>query len=252
MAKELTKKLSLSIQDKCRIFGLDYTKTVVDILDYIIGILDPTGKPIEGWSHTEEENIAIRELMMEYVKEMGELLTSEDWFDAWGDLFMSMASGTTSLKGQFFTPDSLSGLCASLLGESLPEATQRTRFGRRLICNDPTCGSSRMLLAANSHIHKCTGRLPYLVGEDIDMICCKMSAVNLAIHCCYGEIVCHDSLCFPDQVRVGYIINEGLWPDQSGLPTIRRSTNPEDFVACSIWKGMAQRNKKQEELLLFG
>lgn len=249
MAKDLTKKLSLSIQDKCRVFGLDYTKTVVDILDYIIGILDPTGKPIEGWSHTEEENRAIRALMMEYFNEMEEILAVEDWFDAWGDLFMSMASGTTSLKGQFFTPSSLSVLSAKLLGEKLPDATQETRFGRRLIVNDPTCGSSRMLLAANSHIYMHTGRLPYLVGEDIDMICCKMSAVNLATHCCYGEIICHDSLGSPDQVRLGYIINEGMWPDPSGLPTIRRSTNPDDFVACSIWKA---RTQQQKELLLFG
>lgn len=103
-------------------------------------------------------------------------------------------------------------------------------FGIRPKIGDPTCGSARMLLAIHAEHVNSKKKLPYLIGEDIDFICCKMSAVNLAVHGCYGEIICHDSLHAPKSLNVGYIINEGLYPSRFGLPTIRTTTDKSQFV----------------------
>lgn len=60
--------------------------------------------------------------------------------------------------------------------------------GRRSV-NDPCCGSGRMLLAAaeiqpNWHF----------VGQDVDLRCVRMTAVNLALRNHYGHIVLGNAL----------------------------------------------------------
>ena len=84
----------------------------------------------------------------------------------------------------------------------------------------------------------------YAIGEDIDAICVKQTAVNLAIHGYYGEVVCHDTLKEPDTVRFGYIINEGLFLfGRRGLPNVRYSCNTDDFISPKLWQRMKQSNK---------
>ena len=84
-----------------------------------------------------------------------------------------------------------------------------------------------------------------ITGEDIDSLCVRMSAVNIAVHGGFGEVVCHDSLCEPGDIKFGYIINEGLYPFPGGLPTIRRSENARDFFCCSMWNA---RKAQMEEM----
>ena len=65
---------------------------------------------------------------------------------------------------------------------------------------DCCSGSGRMLLAAkiiNPGI-KC-------FAADVDPVCAKMSAINLAFHGCQGEVSCMDSLRM--DWRFGYQIN---------------------------------------------
>jgi hypothetical protein len=70
-----------------------------------------------------------------------------------------------------------------------------------------------------------------------------MSAVNLAMHGCFGEIVCHNTLSEPDVVRAGYIINETMYPIPTPVPSIRRCTDPHAFVCTST---MLDARRKQE------
>jgi len=250
---ELAKEILEGIQAMCRKHSLDHVSTISDLLDYIISFLDPGGAPNLNWKHKEEINRSFYELMVKYFNGMSEELEHREWYDAWGDIFMEAVKGVASFRGQFFTPPSVCDLTAALSKDASGE--QPTRFGKRRIINDPTCGSSRMLLAGRSMELKETGREPYLVGEDIDSLCVRMSAVNIAVHGGLGEVVCHDSLGDPGGIRFGYVINEGLWPIPGGLPTIRRSERPEDFFSCSMWnnrKSMAQDTpKEEEELNLF-
>jgi type I restriction enzyme M protein len=91
-------------------------------------------------------------------------------------------------------------------------------------------------------------RKPYLIGEDLDAMCCKMSAVNLMSHGCYGEVVCHNTLTEPGEVRMGFVVNEGMYPFV-GIPTIRRENKPELLVTTAVWrrkKEQAERIKEEE------
>jgi hypothetical protein len=90
-------------------------------------------------------------------------------------------------------------------------------------------------------------RQPYLSGEDIDSTCCKMSAVNMAVHGCFGEVVCHNTLCEPDIVRAGYIINETMYPIPTPVPSIRRCTDPRAFVCTSTMQNARQKQEAKEQ-----
>ena len=60
--------------------------------------------------------------------------------------------------------------------------------GRRTV-NDPCCGSGRMLLAAaelQPHWH--------FIGQDVDVRCVRMTAINLALRNIYGHVVCGNTL----------------------------------------------------------
>lgn len=241
---DLTKKLLEGVQKVSREHSLDHVSAISDLLDYIIAFLNPINAPNPHWTHGEAVNRAFYDLMLTYFSGMSEELEHRDWYDAWGDLFMEAVKGVASYRGQFFTPSSVSDLCASLSKDTSGE--ERTRFGTRRVINDPTCGSSRMLLAGRNQALKETGKEPYLVGEDIDTMCVRMSAVNIAIHGGFGEVVCHDSLCSPGEIRFGYIINEGMWPCPGGLPTIRRSENANDFLCCSKWNARAKQMEEQK------
>lgn len=224
-------------------WSVDITTAFNGLLDYIIGFFDPTGKPIEGWKFQKEQNADFHAMMYEYFLIMDKELQTKQWFDAWGDLFMALYANGAG-KEQFFTPQSLVDCMTEVVMGGLGEPTRSMNgFGKRHAINDPACGSSRNLLAGHTKYMHIYNRQPYLSGEDIDSTCCKMSAVNLAVHGCFGEIVCHNTLCEPDTVRAGYIINETMYPMPAPMPSIRRCTNPNAFVCTSA---MLDARRKQE------
>ncbi|MPR36928.1 N-6 DNA methylase [Salmonirosea aquatica] len=117
------------------------------------------------------------------------------WFDALGTVYEYLAS--THKKGwlgQFFTPSELCDLCTRIASD--PE---NKPVGKRI--NDPAVGSGRMLLSYLAH-----NPGNYLYGEDIDPICAKMCALNLAFHGGQGQVSCMDSLAL-DDFRFGFQVN---------------------------------------------
>lgn len=230
-------------------YSVDITTAFNGLLDYIIGYFDPTGAPIEGWPFKQEQNKRMHEMMYQYIQIMDEQLAHKQWFDAWGDLFMALYANGAD-KNQFFTPPSLVNMMTEVAMNNLGEPTHDVLgFGRRHIINDPSCGSSRNLLAGHAKYLYLYEREPYLSGEDIDSLCCKMSAINMMMHGCFGEVVCHNTLAEPDKVRLGYIINETRYPIPSTLPSIRRSTNPAHFACTSAMFIIRRQNevKRQSE-----
>jgi hypothetical protein len=89
-------------------------------------------------------------------------------------------------------------------------------------------------------------RKPFVSGEDIDVQCCKMSAINMAMHGCFGEVVCHDTLCEPTAVRYGYIVNETMYPFPTNIPSIRRCNDPQKFVCTSSLEFQEKRKEQQK------
>lgn len=109
-------------------------------------------------------------------------LTERTREDIIGDLFQG--SITYGEKGQFLTP---MPICRMMAQMSLP--TEKTDISGRRSINDPAVGSGRMLLAAaevQPHWH--------FVGQDSDLRCCRMAALNLALRNHYGHVVWGNSL----------------------------------------------------------
>jgi len=201
----------------------DPIKVLDDSLTYIIARLSINEALNISWDYAPEQTKAYADFTGVYLAFLEEKLASSFWYDAWGDMFMENSGNFKSFRGQFFTPAAVSDLCARISWDDIPLLAS----GRPVI-NDCACGSARMLLAAQKQAHESKVQQPYLVGEDIDGICCKMAAVNLAVHGCFGEVIRHDSLKEPGEFRYGYIINESIAQGMS-VPCIRFSTDKKDF-----------------------
>ena len=195
----------------------DPLKIFQSSLTYILRFLSIDKKEDISWPYKKEQNQAFWDFMIVYFTLMENNLKTRLWYDAWGDLFMDLSGKFKSFRGQFFTPDGLSDVGAKIAVHDAPAE------GYRYI-NDPTCGSGRMLLSLDQQVYLKFGIRPYIVGEDIDGMCCMMAAINLAVHGCRGEIIKHDTLCAPKGLQVGYIIGETL-----PIPSIRTSYEKKDF-----------------------
>ena len=224
--------------------GEDPSSVLNDLLDYIIGYLDPTGAPIQGWNHNAEENQKLYGMMIRYFELMEKQLGKVDWFDAFGDLIMSMRTKGGGFE-QYFTP---TGICNLMVKTMSYADLEMAKISGRYVISDPTCGSSRNLLAAHAKLIGDNRPAPYVVAEDIDILCCKISAVNLAVHGCFGEVVCHNTLIEPESLRSGYLVNHLLYAGHTGVPTITRSTDPSDFLACDMWKKRKRKSNQQLSL----
>lgn len=102
--------------------------------------------------------------------------------DILGDIFQG--SITYGERGQFLTPEPIARMMAQTSLPSEPTDLE----GRRSVC-DPACGSGRTLLAVadiQPHWH--------FVGQDADLRCTRMCAINLALRNLYGHAVWGNSL----------------------------------------------------------
>ena len=143
-------------------------------------------------------------------------------FDLFGQLYeqMFLLKSKASSNGQFFTPDSLCRLMASITDAYVEEKESDRGLVR---VNDPACGSARTLLA---HFMRKTSDNPALAGRyyyeaaDIDLPTCKMAACNMMIHGMQGKVVCQDQLSLPTPTAIFYI-NEVRYPFPSGMYSIR-------------------------------
>lgn len=214
--------------------GKSVLQAFSDFLDYTIwyfGIGE--NKAIKGWPYKEEHNKMFFEALNSLIKDdYKPRIDARGWSDPLGDAFMALQSRMdASFRGQFFTPEDLCTMMAmtSLNGE-MPEGNL-TKFGRRPIGSDPAAGSARNILAmhARAMYDLKWPRKIYFVAEDVDPTCAKMSAINMAVHGCFGEVVCHDTLAEPKSMKFGYIINETMNPFPCPIPSIRRTCDPSDF-----------------------
>lgn len=209
----------------------DAIQTFNNFIDYCLWAF---GVPIKEWHYRKETNIEFYKAFLALIAEYKKGIERDGWCDPLGDTFMDLIKGIQAYRAQFFTPE---GICNLMTDLTLDPAKERKKrlcgvYGYRIIINDPTAGSSRNLLAAKAkYADKTEEEQPYFVAEDIDPLCVKMSALNLCVHGCYGEAVCHDTLTEPDKCRFGYIVNIGIRYGQ--LPSIQYSDNPMMFETFS-------------------
>lgn len=210
--------------------GLDVSQVFNDFLTYIIHYFTPNAKPLESWKYKKEQTTVFWEMLREWIKVMEKQLICNEWYDAFGDLYMTCVASKMKQQGtgQFFTPD---GLC-----DMMADINTGKKLTGKLV-GDPACGSGRTLLAW--HV-KNIGN--YLCAEDIDRTCCMMTVCNFIIHGCVGEVIWHNSLD-PGSFYSGWKVNERLNKSPfSPIPLITvREIIKEESVVLRIWE-----NKKLE------
>lgn len=136
------------------------------------------------------------ELVLIYERET----TENGIFDPLGIYYECLASNyKKSNFGQFFTPVSICKMLAQMVIDD--------DFGKTI--NEPCCGSGRMILAANQ-----VAKGNYYICQDLDPICCKMTAINLCFHKINAEIYCMDTLRM-DKPRFVMATNYELWKNKT-------------------------------------
>ena len=166
---------------------------------------------------------------------------SYDWYDSLGQIYETIASRSKASRlGQFFTPKPVCDFMAAIVNP-IPGDEIFDKKGFKI--NDCACGSGRTLLAFNK-INP--GHTFY--AEDLDQICAKMTAINLAVHGCKGQ-VCNMNSLMPDDWYFGYQVNPMLY-QVGGIPHIIKITKEQSFTWNS-WmydksKFMEEREKKIE------
>ena len=147
-------------------------EAVIDLTLFNLILTDEAGlrkNPLQDY--TEDE----RQKLVKCLEALGEIMENggQGMYDALGDLFMEYLS--FGKNGQFFTPQPIcDAMCLMTLGN--PE-------DGKTVC-DPTCGSGRMLLGAAK-----INRKMIFFGSDVDLLCVKMTVLNLALNNLVGEIV---------------------------------------------------------------
>lgn len=214
--------------------GLGPMRILEELSKYIIFYFTPSEVDKKEWPYKDKENRVFYTLMAAMFEEYKKGIYTRGWCDPWGQCYEAfISSSKSSITGQFFTPPDVCELMTQILidGSLDSEKTDCGAFGNRVICSDPTCGSGRNLLSTAARFAgKSKDTLPYFIGEDIDPMCCRMTAINLMAHGVPGEVICHDALAKPDELNFGYVVNEGMFPLYGGLPTIRMFTDKDRFV----------------------
>lgn len=170
-----------------------FSQTFADFLEIILCALS-LGQQEERYFEVLKryDEIEIKEqipsvfaaLQIEYLKNVDEC---GGWCDPLGEMFEEWGSRTGhKWLGQFFTPKSLSDLCAKITIKS-DEINDRKTF------NDPACGSGRMLIAA-ARMSPSMNLHGFYIGQDIDRTCAMMSAVNFFYHGMSGVVIHGDTL----------------------------------------------------------
>ncbi len=152
--------------------------------------------------------------------------TPGSWYDPFGEYYMYLASAyKQSWFGQFFTPECIVNLMVKMNYSDVGA-------GKRV--NDCCSGSGRLLIAFHAHY---PGN--YMYAEELDPVCAKMTAINMALHGCEGEVVCHDSL--KQDWKFGYKINHLI--RLTGLPSITPLHKDESYV-MNMWNARLEEKPK--------
>lgn len=173
-------------------------------------------------SEDEEYN----HILMRWMQDVNKSINNGETCDFFGHTYEStfQGRGKASSTGQFFTPESISTLMSKTVNYNID-------YNNKIITvSDCCCGSGRLLLgflADQLANREELNRHRYVFyAEDIDIVSCKMTALNLMAHCLYGSVVCHDVLRNNPPHTV-YIVNECQVPYPNATMGIRTLTGEQ-------------------------
>lgn len=102
-----------------------------------------------------------------------------------GPLFMEYASNKN--VGQYFTPLAVARTMAQITLTDMPE-------DRRFTIADPACGAGVSLIACAKEMSFAQNNRAIFIGQDIDLNCCRMCALNLMFFNLDGLVIWGNSL----------------------------------------------------------
>ena len=204
--------------------GIKQEERLDAFCDFIISLFSTDSYKQDGFkpSVATPENRDYIVLVSRWCEMVADEMDKGRFFDLFGKLYeqMFLLKSKASSNGQFFTPDDLCRLMASITDANVEEKISHIGPVR---VNDPACGSARTLLAhfmdKTSEDHALAG-MYYYEAADIDLPTCKMAACNMMIHGLQGKVVCQDQLSLPTPTAIFYI-NEVRYPFPSGMYSIR-------------------------------
>lgn len=203
-----------------------YELALSDFLDYLLDVFSIDAFKSGSKEYVEffrARMLADKEfapLALRWMVDVADSMEHGHWLDAFGTLYeqLYLTSGKAAKTGQFFTPPSVSDLCASILQGSANNVAQ----DRGTVC-DPAVGSGRLLLAHymdRTHTDHSAGLGFYYVGQDSDPTACKMCALNMMVHGLAGRVECRNTLTM-SVPSVVYHINEVRRPIPTPYYSIR-------------------------------
>lgn len=171
---------------------------------------------------------------------------NEPFSDILGACYMDLASTwKQSALGQFFTPQSIAVMMASMFG------TTAVSQGKLTTVIDPACGSGCMLLSYMQVIQRMgrPGELKEFMfaGVDLDPVCADMATVQIIANCNLH------------QLEIGELIvvrGNSLMPWETWQPVVHATakdrTATVDPNAQAFREAVNQSAAAQEQLSLFG
>ncbi|MGR3809592.1 N-6 DNA methylase [Jiulongibacter sp. NS-SX5] len=171
----------------------DYGTVFHDFVSYWTGGMLLNGDQklaAELMSRYDDDYAMFNQLIVAILKAYNSRLQFDRWYDGLGLFYEIIASRYKSSRlGQFFTPAPVVDLMAELNGPIKGNSVM-----------DCCSGSGRFLLAAKAANPNIWG-----YAADLDPVCAKMTALNMAMHGCIGEVSCMNSLSM--EWRFGYTVN---------------------------------------------
>ena len=75
------KELHNDMQTFAQRNGVDIYKVYTSLVDYIAGWMDVTGKPVEGWTFTAEQNKCFHSMLRKVIQAAGTAMIADSWRD---------------------------------------------------------------------------------------------------------------------------------------------------------------------------
>ena len=80
------KELHNDMQTFAQRNGVDIYKVYTSLGDYIAGWMDVTGKPVEGWTFTAEQNKCFHSMLRKVIQAAGTAMIADSWRPVWRHL----------------------------------------------------------------------------------------------------------------------------------------------------------------------
>jgi type I restriction-modification system DNA methylase subunit len=227
-----TKPVLDSLTDVRQQTGHGWSRVFRDWIDIVFASLqrddDSHGKMVDRYESDFGEETT-QTAFRAYSEAFANLLAAMEKTDAdiLGCLYQEYGA-PSSENGQHFTPPPAARL---LGGMSIPssEEIENTTPEDPVRIHDPTCGSGGLLVGAGQRLEE-IAESPYaalFVGQDIDIRCAKMTAINFAVRGLPGFAIHGDSLKADPMAAWKVMPSKGLM----GTPI--RGCEPPQFMFVS-------------------